>query len=312
MFDFVSAVASQIFVDGVYIDFAKEEQSINIRFKNFVIKDENANGVIIDHLNLFIENFKKPEGGIDLNNASYIFQKLNLLVSEKWINMLLSFDDNLQKNGIENLRVNLTPKKISILGTLKKGFSFNFSIDLKLIIDNGRLVINFDRFWAGNYIPLPRFVQSTLLGILKNVLTTQKYSLKGINFVKQYILINHKMLLPVDCYISIDKFHIDDNFLAFECSADREAAINAIQKKNHRQKNEGSALPREESQSAGENYKKSLFKEDTAVTIAKEFTKKLNQELNEPVKVILHDNKFHPAGEKIKIRIDGRLRTEDN
>lgn len=234
MINFLAKIASQVYLDFIYIDLAGDRgnRSINLKLKNLAIKDEENNGIIIDELDLYIKNFMNATGSsVDFESASYVFSQLNILISEAWVNKVLSSDENLKSGDLENLRVKLTPKKMSILGTLKKGISFNFSVDIKFMVDKGRLIINLDRFWAVDLIPLPRWVQKTILGFAEKYIEKKKMHIDGISFVNHYILIDHRKLIPVDCYLDVQKVFVQEDFLAIQCGTDKDDAMRQFQAK---------------------------------------------------------------------------------
>ena len=235
MLELLSKIASHIFVYGTSISFShdKGKNSIELKLKDFSIKDDEANGIIIESLLLSVENLMENEKGSPMiNDASYIVEKLNLMIHEDWINKILKNEKGLREQGIHNLRIDISSKKLSILGEYKAGISLGFTVDLKFKLDNGKIVIDLNRFWAGDFLPLPRWIQSALLGILKKHLASKKSASHGISIKDRFITVDHQALIPVDCYLNIHHILSDEKFLVIQGSADRTKSLALIKEKS--------------------------------------------------------------------------------
>lgn len=234
MLELLSKIASHIFIYGTSISFShdKGNNSIDLKLKDFSIKDDEANGIIIESLLLSVVNLIEDKKGTPMmNDASYIVEKLNLMIHEDWINKILKNEKGLKEQGIHNLRIDMTSKKLSILGEYKAGISLAFTVDLKFKLDNGKIVIDLNRFWAGDFLPLPRWIQSALLGILKKHLESKKAVHKGISINDRFITVDHQALIPVDCYLNIHHILSDEKFLVIQGSADKTKSLALIKEK---------------------------------------------------------------------------------
>lgn len=234
MLEFLSQIASHIFIYGTSVNFSHNNgiNSIQLRLKGFSIKDDDSNSIIIENLLISVENLVEDENGSPLiNDASFIIEQLNLMIHEDWINKILKNEKGLEKQGIHNLRIDVKPKKISILGKYKAGISLAFTVDLKFKLENGKIIIDLNRFWAGGFLPLPRLIQSTLLGILKNHLKSKKSIQKGISINDRFITVDYQALIPVDCYLDIHQIISDEKFLVIQGHANREKSLQMIKEK---------------------------------------------------------------------------------
>ena len=234
MLELLSKIASQIFVYGTSIGFSNKNgrNGIQLKLKDFYIKDESSNSIIIENLSLYIENLiEEKDGVINFHDASYIVEKINFMIHEDWINKFLKNEEGLREQGIHNLRVNTSPEQITISGEYKVGIKLSFSIILKLTLDNGKIVIDLNRFVAGDFLPLPRWIQSTLLGILKKHLKSKKKSLPGISIEDRFITIDHLALIPVDCYLDITNIGSDEKLLVIQGRADKARSLKSIAEK---------------------------------------------------------------------------------
>ncbi len=239
MLELLSKIASHVFIYGTSVSFShdKGKNSIELKLKDFSIKDDEANGVIIESLLLSVENLVEDEKGSPMmNDASYIVEKLNLMIHEDWINKILKNEKGLKEQGVHNLRIDISSKKLSILGEYKAGISLGFTVDLKFKLDNGKIVIDLNRFWAGDFLPLPRWIQSALLGILKKHLESKKSASRGISIKDRFITVDHQALIPVDCYLDISRILSDEKFLVIQGCANREKSLALIKEKAYKKR----------------------------------------------------------------------------
>lgn len=261
MLELLSKIASHIFIYGTSISFShdKGKNCIELKLKDFSIKDDEANGIIIENLLLSIENLVEDEKGSPMiNDASFIVEKLNLMIHEDWINKILKNEKGLREQGVHNLRIDVSPKKLSILGEYKAGISLAFTVDLKFKLDDGKIVIDLNRFWAGDFLPLPRWIQSALLGILKKHLESKKSTLKGISFKDRFITVDHQALIPVDCYLDIHHILNDEKFLVIQGCTNKEKSLALIKEKALKKRMEQVRLRETELKKQEETRKKKI------------------------------------------------------
>ncbi|MCE1247228.1 MAG: hypothetical protein LWY06_11335 [Firmicutes bacterium] len=233
MFDLISHLASQLFVNGVSLELGNTGKSghIALHLKDFLIRNGSGSGIIIDDLSVYIENLQADGMAPDFNKASYIVEKLGVIISETWLNDILRMDKELEQYGIHNLRVKITGEKFSIIGTFKKVVSIGFSIDLKFMVEKNIILVNFDRFWAGDLLPLPRGTQKLILGIIQKRIDKGEMVMKGIKFRENFIIIDPLSFIPVDLYVDIKGIALKDGYIGLRCETDREQYLTAIERK---------------------------------------------------------------------------------
>ncbi len=218
---------SQLFLFGFYTGIKKsgENLRIDVSLKEFLFQDEKTDGAILENLDLVILNLKE-EGDITQNllNASFILKRFTLIISEDFINQSIKTDKELKKHGIERLRVKFKKDILSVIGSYKKGLSFPFSVDFKFKVVDGKLVVDFNRFWAGDMVPMPRFIQSTLMGVMQNYMKSHGGLIKGIIFTNRFIKVDHYKIIPVDFFGDIHKVFMKEGFLVIEGGFDEEKA----------------------------------------------------------------------------------------
>jgi len=323
MLKLLSRIASQIFIYGVSIDFCQKDKACGVQFrlKDLSIKDDESNAIILEDLSVAIENLADVKNGSPgLEDASFIVESLGIMVSQEWINKLLKNNKKLEKRGIHNLRVDLTPRKLSILGDYKKFITIPFSIDIKFSVFNGKIQIEFDRFWAADLIPLPRWVQKALLNILKEYIKYSKSKIIGIKISGQFVLIDHLALLPFDCYFDINKIFINDHFLVIKGSADREESLRLIAEKK-KKKREEEILTREmDMRKKEEDLRRELEKQEEGEKMkipygdlddVKDKEERIEQLILNGGETSNFPNKPHAPGSQVEIKIDGEPLEED-
>jgi hypothetical protein len=242
MLDLISNLASQLFINGISLEMGKTGDSDHIAFhlKDFLVRSGSGNGIIIDDLSVFIENIRTDSGLPDFNKASYIVEKLGVIIAEAWINNILKMDKELEQYGIHDIWIKVTGEKVSIHGTFKKVVSIGFSIDLKFMVENNIILINFDRFWAGDLLPLPRGTQKLILGILQKRLDKGEMVMKGIKFKENFIIIDPLSQIPLDIYINIKGIALKEGYIGLKCETDRALYLPEIEKKKLAEKEENS------------------------------------------------------------------------
>lgn len=259
MLEVLSKIVSNIFLYGASVSLERidGESRIRVKLKDLIVKDAESEGIIIDELILSIVDVRdNKELSESLNEATFIVEKFSIFLSEDWLNKLLTEGSDLKKSGVENLRFDFKANKLSILGTLKKGISLSFSIDLKFSVSRGELTIDFNRFWAGDMIPLPRMVQKTILNIVRKHLTSNKSLVKGLRFHDRYITLDPPPLMPVDVIMELKNVNINEKFLVLQGSVNREKSMELVAQKVERRRKsrkEEAARKKEEKQLAGLN-----------------------------------------------------------
>lgn len=229
MFRFLSQIASQVFIDSLSLDLSSRTSNrLSLRVKDLSIRDEKSGSIILDDLSVLITDFSFDEKGISLEKALFILEKYNLIISQDWINSYLASDGNLENNKLSGLKIVFTDNKISIFGTYKSLVDFPFSIDLKIDVEGGILRVVFDRFWAMDLLPMPRWVQSTILSSIQNYLETRKKQKKGISFCNQNIFIHYPEFIPEKYVMKIDRILTKEGYLILQGSATADSVTHLL------------------------------------------------------------------------------------
>ncbi|MCD4784474.1 MAG: hypothetical protein K8T10_11690 [Candidatus Eremiobacteraeota bacterium] len=233
MFDRIYNIMSQVFIYGLSVKLSHENngREIKLKLKNFLIKDQEINGIIIENLHLSMENLPDMDTHISFDDASFIVEKLDFFISEDWINKIIESEDSLKNHELEDLRIDFYHDKLSISGKIRVGILFPFSVDLNLAIDNGKIKIIFGKFRAGNLITLPKWLQKALLSIAKNYLESKNMLESGVILTDEYILIDHLSFIPLDCYLKFDKIFTEEKYLIIRGGEDKDKCLKIIDEK---------------------------------------------------------------------------------
>jgi hypothetical protein len=234
IFDLAGKVAPYHFLYGSSLSFDREVNNNRIRFKlkDYLLKDEETDGIIVENLIVSIANIKD---GTDfqkiLPKAYFIIENFSVIVSETWVNKALKFvSDSMEE--VRNLKITFGPEKMTVYGAYKKGITFTFAVDLKFEIINNRLVIILDRFWAGNRtVPLPKIFQKALISYMQGYIASNDLPVKGVWMNKQNIFVDHIAMMPVNGLFHMKSFVIADGFLAVNGGVDFDEAVRILERK---------------------------------------------------------------------------------
>lgn len=296
MFDRISNIMSQVFIYGLLVKLGHENcgREIKLKLKNFLIKDHEINGIIIENLHLSMENFPNMDNHVSFDDVSFIVEKIDFFISEDWINNIIESEESLKKQDLDELRIDFQRDKLSISGKIKVGISFPFAVDLKLTVDDGKIKIIFDKFRAGNLITLPKWLQKALLNIAKNYLESKNMLESGVVLTDEYVIIDHLSFIPLDCYLKFDKIFTEDKYLVLRGGEDRDKCLKTINEKLKKKKEE---LERKKLEK--KDFKK-IEKEDKVTRILDEIIQKAGE-----MKRLKPAKPADISSSRVKVYVDG-------
>jgi hypothetical protein len=237
MLELLARYANQLFLYGFSLEFRLEREGygLKMKMKDFMLKDDETSGFIVEDLVLDVLNIKEREDPEKIfRNASYIVEKLSFMLSEEWVREIISSDEEIEEHGIKKLDVDFISDMLSVSGEFHVGVNFSASVDLKIIPEDGMLRVDFDRFWAMEKISLPKFLQNALMKVAKKYLTSRLP--KGVTFSGNSVIVDYLSMIPFDCYFEITDVFIRDRFLVIRGGADLAKSRKAIAEKEKRKK----------------------------------------------------------------------------
>jgi len=296
MFNRICNIMSQLFIYGLSIKMNKTDcgGEVKLKLKNFLIKDQEINGIIIENLHLSMENISDMNKCVSFDDASFIVEKIDFLISEDWINKIIKSEEILKGREIEELRIDFHQDGLSVSGKIKVGITFSFTMDLKLTIEKGKLKIIFNKFHAGGFITLPSWLQKALLSILKNYLESRNMLDSGIIFTNEYVIIDHLSFIPLDCYLKFEEILIEEKYLIIKGGEDRDKCLEIIEKKLKKK------IEEMKKQKAKEKDKKKDKEEDKVNKILDEIIQKAGE-----MKRLKPAKPVDSSNSKVKVYVDG-------
>lgn len=143
-----------------------------VRARNLMVGRNQEGGILLDTLEVAVVAPGLAAGdftpGPDLTVQ---VRKLNLTVSQDYLNDLInlfSTEIAAQVPGLSDVAVTFSTRGVSLSGTLQKGISFGFIIDLGLSVEDNCIRVTWDNFWLANRVPLPGFMRNLLWGYIRS------------------------------------------------------------------------------------------------------------------------------------------------
>ncbi|MFP4498212.1 MAG: hypothetical protein ACLFQV_08370 [Vulcanimicrobiota bacterium] len=235
MLNFFYQFTSNIFAYGASLTFERVngEKNIKFRIKDLLVKDDETQGIILD--NFVIEMIGlNPELPMEtaMKEASFIVPRSRVLISEDWVNKVLDkmvlTEKMREENGLKDIKIDITSEKLIIKGLVKKMVNISFAIEVVFHIRDGKIVIEFKRFFAGESMKLPKFVKNFVLSKLKEAVEKNPKLSKEISVSEQFIEINHMAFIPLNMYLNINNIYGNESFLVLEGGYNREIALKQI------------------------------------------------------------------------------------
>ncbi len=187
---------------------------LTLAIDGLIFKNPRTKGILIESLRMKVENFDTTLNPIEaLCGSTVTLEQMRIKIAQSFINdMVIQNRELYEPKGIRDVEVVLLDKKIIVRGSLKKGASFPFSVEIKTKAVQNRLVIKLSQFNLMEMLPLPTWLQDILLDLVTDKLTHPFIEIKE----HHNFYIDVLAALPFPIKMNINDFRVEKDALVLE------------------------------------------------------------------------------------------------
>jgi hypothetical protein len=211
------SLLNDVALDGLSIHVSPEEygktDTINVGIVHLLMKLSTTKGITIENLSLSIPSIDfKGDMATLLTSTTIVVESLVIKIAQPWVNEVLKkYRAAYEETDLHDLEVVFLPKKLLVRGSYKKGVAFPFSIEIKTGIKNNKLAIELAHFNLMEILPLPQWVQNSLIDIFKD-----KLKQRFVDIQDHIFLIDVIAASPIPLELTIKDFRVEKETLVLE------------------------------------------------------------------------------------------------
>lgn len=187
---------------------------VTLSIDGLILKNPRTKGILIESLRMKVENFNTsllPAEALPLSTIT--IEKMSMKIAQSFFNdLVMQNRDAYEPKGIRDVEIVLLDKKIIVRGSLKKGASFPFSVEIKTMAVKNKLVVKLSHFNLMEMLPLPGWLQDILLDIAMDKLNHPFIEVKD----HHDFYIDVMAALPFPVKMDIKDFRVEKDVLVLE------------------------------------------------------------------------------------------------
>ncbi|MGV8119801.1 MAG: hypothetical protein AB2L14_08590 [Candidatus Xenobiia bacterium LiM19] len=187
---------------------------VALSIDGLILKNPRTKGILIESLRMKVENFNTSLSPTEaLLSSTITIDKMRVKIAQSFFNdLVMQNRDAYEPKGIRDVEIVLLDRKIIVRGSLKKGASFPFSVEIKTKADKNKLVVKLSHFNLMEMLPLPGWLQDILLDIAMDKLNHPFIEVKE----HHDFYIDVMAALPFPVKMDIKDFRVEKDALVLE------------------------------------------------------------------------------------------------
>ena len=210
---------------SVSFDCQSDRLRLRIELQEFALNAGNKEGIVISKGLFYLDdlNFELPPAQM-IKEATVRVESLVVRLAVGLFNRALASDKVQQALvnlpvDIRDLNFALSGKLMTLSGSVRKGLTFGFAVDLKPYVKGNNICVAFESFYLSNLLPMPGSLRRMLMSVVNQKLMSNP-DMKGLVSIDgDVITVNPWKKIPVKVKADILRFGVEGHCLVLVLGA---------------------------------------------------------------------------------------------